>query len=412
MTQPYDKISPEMQERYRNQHPNNLVRILRSASEPDEDANRSPYERAADTLREWRQDGIIEQIDEPSLFAYYQRFETPGTGEVRTRKGFIGLSRLEDYANKVVFPHEQTLTGPKQDRLELLRHTQTHFGQIFLLYSDPLRRVDAVLDEVAQVPSEVAVRDEYEVEHMLWRIADSKSIETIQHEMADKKLVIADGHHRYETALAFRDEKRREIGLDDAGAFEWLMTTSVNMESPGMTVLPTHRVVRSLPSYDVERFLKQARQYFDVSEVDDAESLENRLKEGGARHPTVGVATEGREHLMLLELRDGLDMRAILPDVSSRQAGLDVVILHRLIFKKCMGISEEDVREGSYLQYVRGLDVAVREVRDGRAQVCFLLNPTRGEQVRDIAFAGEVLPQKSTDFFPKLLSGLTMYTME
>ena len=168
----------------------------------------------------------------------------------------------------------------------------------------------------------------------------------------------------------------------------------------------------SLPSYDVERFLKQARQYFDVSEVDDAESLENRLKEGGARHPTVGVATEGRERLMLLELRDGLDMRAILPDVSSRQAGLDVVILHRLIFKKCMGISEEDVREGSYLRYVRGLDVAVREVRDGRAQVCFLLNPTRGEQVRDIAFAGEVLPQKSTDFFPKLLSGLTMYTME
>ena len=193
--------------------------------------------------------------------------------------------------------------------------------------------------------------------------------------MADKKLVIADGHHRYETALAFRDEKRREIGLDDAGAFEWLMTTSVNMESPGMTVLPTHRVVRSLPSYDVERFLKQARQYFDVSEVDDAESLENRLKEGGARHPTVGVATEGRERLMLLELRDGLDMRAILPDVSSKQAGLDVVILHRLIFKKCMGISEEDVREGSYLRYVRGLDVAVREVRDGRAQVLLPAEP-------------------------------------
>ena len=412
VTQPYDKISPDMQARYRSRHPNNLVRILRSATEPDPDPSVSPYQRASETLQAWRREGIIEQVKEPSLFAYFQRYRASKRDAFRSRKGLICLAHLEDYDNRIVFPHERTLTGPKQDRLELLRHTRTHFGQVFLLYSDPSRVVDAVLDDVAVEPPEITVRDEYDVWHMLWRISDTEKIPSIQAAMADKQLVIADGHHRYETALAFRDEKRKEAGSDDAGAFEWLMTTVVNMESPGMTILPTHRVISNLPSYDPVRFIDRAREYFNVHEVGDVGQLSAGLEEWGARGPTIGVATEGGESLTLFELRDGLDLEAVLPDVSATQSQLDVVILHSLILGKCLDISDEDVRGERYLRYVREFESAVAEVQEHRAQICFLMNATRMEQVRDIALGGEVLPQKSTDFFPKLLSGLTMYSMD
>ena len=229
VTQPYDKISAAMQDEYYASHPNNLVRVLRGRSEPGDSESASVYTRAAEYLGQWRRDGIIAQANEPLLFAYFQRFKVPGSDEIRTRKGFIGLCRLEDYANKVVFPHEKTLTGPKQDRLELLRHTRTHFGQVFLMYSDPAQRVDALLDEVARDPAAVSVTDEHEVEHMVWPISAGGTIESIQREMSEKSLLIADGHHRYETALAFRDEMRRKSDSHDAGPCEWLMTTMVGL---------------------------------------------------------------------------------------------------------------------------------------------------------------------------------------
>ena len=412
VTQPYDQISPGIQQRYYDLHPNNLVRILRGRSEAGDDGNTSVYTRAGSYLARWRDSGIIGQVSEPSLFAYFQRFETPGTGEVRTRKGLIGLCRLEDYANEVVFPHERTLTGPKQDRLELLRHTRTHFGQVLLMYSDPPQRVDRMLDEASTHAAETIVCDEYDVEHSLWPISDPATIEAIQGAMAEQSLLIADGHHRYETALAFRDEMRRENGSADAGGYEWLMTTMVNMESPGVAILPTHRVVSNVTDYDLGGLIQRSGEYFDVSETADFRTLESDLDASGSESPTIGVFAKGSDALALLKLKPGLDLPAILPDVSERQAQLDVVILHRLILDKCMGISEDDVRAGKYLSYVRGLEAALDQVREQDAQAAFLLNATRMEQVRDVAFGGEVLPQKSTDFYPKVLSGLTMYCME
>jgi len=190
------------------------------------------------------------------------------------------------------------------------------------------------------------------------------------------------------------------------------MTTLVNMESPGMTILPTHRVVSNLDSYDRVRFVDRTRDYFNVREVGDVGQLAACLEERGADRPTIGMATHGGEGFTVLELRDDIDLKAVLPGVSVTQSQLDVVILHSLILGKCLNVSDEDVRGESYLRYVRGLDAAVAEVQEGRAQLCFLLNATRMEQVRDIAVGGEVLPQKSTDFFPKLLSGLAMYSMD
>ena len=412
VTQPYDQISPEMQDRYYASHPNNLIRILRGRTESGDGESESVYTRAADYLGQWQEDGVIEQVDAPSLFAYFQRFKIPGSDETRTRKGFIGLCRLEDYANKVVFPHERTFTGPKKDRLELLRHTRTHFGQVFVMYSDPAQRVDALLDQVAEGPADTVVTDEYGIEHMVWRISDSATVSAIQTEMEDRSILIADGHHRYETALAFRDEMRRQKGSEDAGPAEWLMTTMVNMESPGVAILPTHRVISDLESYDADGLFERANEYFDISEFEGLAEFESDLTSGPLDRSAIGVVGKGRAGYSVLRPKSGLDIPGILPDVTDRQAELDVVILHRLIIDKCLGISEDDVRGGKYLSYVRGVDKTVARVRDGDAQVAFLLNATRMEQVRDIAFGGHVMPQKSTDFYPKVLSGLTMYSMK
>jgi uncharacterized protein (DUF1015 family) len=389
VTQPYDKISSKMQERYYALHPNNIVRIICGASSPDDTPTNNVYTRAAAYLKQWREGGILLQLPEPAFFIYFQRFSVPGGGEVRVRKGFVGVGQLEDYAAKIVFPHERTLTGPKRDRLELLRHTKTQFEQIFMLYEDPERRIDSVLDEATRRPADIHIRDEYDVEHMMWTLLDREKVSFIQAQMAGKNLIIADGHHRYETALAYRDEMQGQKGSGR------IPMTFFNMHSPGLTILPTHRVLSNLPGFDPAALFERAREFFNLSK---------------GERVTIGVFTRGE--LVSLQLKPDLDLAKLMPDLSEKQRGLDVVVLHRLILERCMGVTEEAVKKESYITYVRERDEAVDAVRSGSAQVAFLLNPTRLEQMRDIAYEGNIMPQKSTDFYPKVLSGLTMYSME
>jgi uncharacterized protein (DUF1015 family) len=389
VTQPYDKISKETQERYYASHPNNIVRIVLGKSGPDDSSTNNVYTRAAGYLKEWRAAGILQQLPEPAFFVYFQRFIVPGTTDVRVRKGFVGLGQLEDYADKIVFPHERTLTGPKKDRLELLRHTRTQFEQIFMLYEDPARRIDAVMDEVAQGAPDIRIKDEYGVEHTMWTLSDPGKVSVMQAQMADRNLIIADGHHRYETALAYRDEMRGVQGSDR------IPMTFFNMNSPGLTILPTHRVLSNLPGFDAKTLFSRAAEYFDSSSRDSV---------------TIGVFVAGELHS--LQLKSSVDLASLMPDLSEKQRTLDVVVLHRLILEKCLGINEDAVKKESYISYVRERDAAINAVREGKAQVAFLLNPTRLDQMRDIAYEGNVMPQKSTDFYPKVLSGLTMYSMD
>src|SRR5262245_35223323 len=392
VTQPYDKISKEMQDRYYALHPNNIVRIVLGKSTPEDTPSNNVYTRAAGHLKEWLASGVLEQLPAPAFFVYYQRFTVPGTNEVRVRKGFVGAGQLEDYKNKVVFPHERTLTGPKKDRQELLRHTRTQFEQIFMLYEDPAQQIDSRLDEIARNKPDIQIDDEYGVQHTVWIVSDPQTVGFIQQQMADKKLIIADGHHRYETALGFREEMRAERGSDR------IPMTFFNMNGPGLTILPTHRVLSNLPGFELKNFLVKASEYFDV------------VDEGKGDGVTIGVFADGKE--TRLRLKPALDLASLMPDLSANQRQLDVVILHRLIIEKCLGISEEAVKKESYISYVRGRDEAVKMVQSGKAQVAFLLNPTRLDQMRDIAYEGNVMPQKSTDFYPKVLSGLTMYASE
>jgi uncharacterized protein (DUF1015 family) len=411
VTQPYDKISPVMQDRYYEANPHNLVRIILGKAEPGDDAERNRYSRAANALRKWQAEGILIQDPEPSIYLYTQTFTVPGdtAGTPHERRGFIAAGQLEEYERKIVFRHEQTLNKPKADRLNLLRATHAHFGQIFMLYSDPAAVIDTML--ATANPPTVEVTDEYAVIHRLWKISDPSMVARVQVAMADKKLIIADGHHRYETALNHRNEMGQKYGDSPNSPYERVMMTFVNMDSPGLVVLPTHRVVFGVEGFDEAVVMGKLEKYFEVQKLGEEGGLESalaKLREAGGK-TTALLALTGKASYLLQARPD--QESEFLSGQSEQQRKLDVVQLHKLVLEEALGMSEEDIREQKYLKYVREAADAVQEVRKG-ANVAFLMNPVRMSQVRDIAFGGEVLPQKSTDFFPKLLSGLTIYSLE
>ena len=410
VTQPYDKISREMQDRYYALDPHNIVRVILGRNFEGDTSENNVYTRAAASLREWRAAGVIEPMQSSSFIACFQRFTVPGTNQQRLRKGFIGLGRLEDYSNKVVFPHERTLAGPKKDRLQLVRHTKTHFEQIFMLYEEPEQRIDALLDAAAQGRPDIEVTDEYHVTHTLWILNDPAMTARIQTAMKDRKLIIADGHHRYETALAYRDEQRAQSGGASDAPYEWLPMTFFNIYSPALTVLPTHRIVRRLHEFNSASFFKQASEFFDVEPAPSApDAFAAALTEAGTNRLTIGVMTDGGSRCALLGLKP-IDLASVMSDLSPKQRTLDVVVLHRLLIENCLGVTEEAVKQESNISYVRALDAALDAVRNG-AQLAFLLNPVRLEQMRDVVYEGNVMPQKSTDFYPKVLSGLVLYSL-
>jgi uncharacterized protein (DUF1015 family) len=419
LTQPYDKITPEMQKRYAAASPYNLITVEKGPAHPDDTAPSDVYARAARAVDDWITAKILVQDPSPAFYAYFQEFEVPGTTQHHIRKGLIALSRLEDYSAGVVFRHEQTLSGPKADRLELLRRTRVHTGQLFMLYDDPAGRLDAILEGVSQAPPTMDMRDEFGVVHYIWRIDDERSITTIQSIMADKKLVIADGHHRYETALAYRDEQRAKHATPNPDAdYEKVMMTLVNSHSKGLTILPTHRIVAGLPKFNFAVLLKQLSEFFDIREIPLEGTAAKRSSIAREQLAFAGVsgraigAYGGGDTLTLLVLKQDADIAQGLPNASPSQRELDVVLLHDYILDKGLGISAEAVRQETNTRYERETAAAMSAVVEGRAQVSFLLNPVRVEQVMQMALADEVLPQKSTDFYPKMLSGVTIYRLE
>jgi len=411
VTQPYDKITPAMQEHYYAASPYNLVRIILGHREPDDTTGNNVYTRAAAYARQWRVEGILRQESQPSVYAYSQAFTAP-SGAKFERRGFIALGRVEDYSAKVVFRHEQTLAKPKADRLDLLRATRVHYEQLFLLYEDS-GEIDGLLTPGSVAAPLIDVADEYGVSHRVWQISDPAVIASVQDRMRDKKLVIADGHHRYETALNFRDECRAVAPASDAQApFEFVMMTFVNMNDPGLLVLPTHRVVHSLRSFSVDEFQHSSRNFFEVEEIDpalDAARATKILRERGRAGSALLAITANRAFVLHSPKPAGAKFFAGL---SIRQQSLDVVQLHKCLLEGVLKLSEESIRNQQNLAYLREASEALAQVRKGAADIAFLMNPCRVQQVRDVAFAGEVMPQKSTDFYPKLLSGLTAYALE
>jgi uncharacterized protein (DUF1015 family) len=419
VTQPYDKITPSMQQAYYDRSPYNLVRIILGKPELfDAEGHESVYTRAARDFKAWQQEGILAQEKSPAIFAYSQKFRLPGTEIVKERRGFIALGKLHDYADRVVFRHEQTLSKPKGDRLNLLKATHAHFGQIFMLYSDAAGSLEKILYDGAG-PAEAEVTDEYGVLHRLWKVSDPAVINLLTTAMADKKLIIADGHHRYETALNYSKEHAPAASAKTEFSTSQLpqpaypeaavMMTFVNMDSDGLVILPTHRVVHSLASFDPAAFKRAAEEFFTVEAL-PAEEASNYIDKLTAQQGTAFVAVT-RAGAFLLNAKPE-PVAAALAELPERQRQLDLSCLHSIVLDRLLGLDAEKVREQTNLRYLRDAGEAVELVRRCEADVAFLTNPVSMEQLKEVAFAGDVMPQKSTDFFPKLLSGLTIYALD
>jgi uncharacterized protein (DUF1015 family) len=436
VTQPYDKISPAMQARYYALSPHNLIRVILGKAEPKDNEQNSVYTRAAATLKAWREDGILREEAEPALYGYAQTYAVPGSEEVRERRGFIALGHLYDYDAKVVYRHEQTFPKHKSDRLALFKATRAYCEQIYMLYSDPTFAADRLIfgappSEPAARPADLEVTDEYGVEHRVWKLTDPALIQQVLAAMADKELIIADGHHRYETSVAYMHERAKALGMDDASektavaegdelpspAFPEaaMMMTFVNMDAPGITILPTHRVVFGLIGFNGREFAEKAAAYFDVRELPHTPNATfqgaGSLLEQLHKAPGVAFIAATRDGDFLLTPKPDA-VAPLLAGVSARQAALDVTQLHKVVLEKMLGLSEETIRAGAHVRYLREAEEALKQVGSGNADVAFLIKPVTLEQMKDISLNMEVMPQKSTDFYPKLLSGLAMYTLD
>ena len=408
VTQPYDKITPAMQQKYYAASPYNLVRIILGRRESGDNTLENVYTRAAEYSRKWRAEGVLRQDSTPCIYVYSQTFTAP-SGSSFERRGFIALGRVEDYSAKVVFRHEQTLSKPKADRLELLRATRVHYEQLFLLYEDS-GEIDSLL-RTSQSPV-IDVADEYGVANRVWQIADQSVVASVQKAMRNKRLVIADGHHRYETALNYRNECRASGKANPDAPHEFVMMTFVNMNDPGLLVLPTHRVVHSLESFSAAEFQTSSQEFFEVEVIDpaiDAPQATSLLRERGRAGTALVAVAPGQAWLLHSPKPSGAKF---LGGLSAGQRALDVVQLHKCLLEGVLKLSEESIRNQQNLSYLRDAAEAIAQVRRGEANLAFLMNPCPVQKVRDIAFAGEVMPQKSTDFYPKLLSGLTAYALD
>ena len=410
LTQPYDKITPAMQGAYYQRSPHNLVRFELGKQEAADTASANVYTRAAEFLRQQQRAGILRREAAAAFYAYVQKFAHPlHPGKTISRTGLIVLGRIYDYEAKVVFRHERTLAKPRADRVNLLRASRTHSGQLFMLYEDPANQVEnLVCGAIAGRPSDESVVDEHGVENLLWRMDDPSLIQQLTGAMADKRLIIADGHHRYETAQEYRDACRAHSTNRDA-PHEFVMMTLVNMASPGLVVLPTHRVVRGVEGFDPHKLRRGLEEFCLVkTTTSGGDALLAELAQMGWEHTAFAVIS--REGSLLAQAKpEKIDL--LLKDFSPRERRLDVVVLHEAILRGILNISAEAVREQRNVRYFRSAAEAVQETANG-ADATFLLNPVSVSSMRDLCYAGRVMPQKSTDFYPKLLSGLTLDNLD
>jgi uncharacterized protein (DUF1015 family) len=391
---PYDVVSETERARLAAKSPHNFVRL--DLPEGDGDAK---YSNAARELSRWLEEGVLRRDERRALYRYHQRFAVDG--KEFTRKGFVARVRLRNYDERVVMPHERTLSGPRLDRLKLSRATRAHLSQVFSLYADPSRRVEAEFGAVEAKAPDLEGRTDDGTVHRLWRLTDPAAQRRIAAALSDARLYIADGHHRYETMLAIRDELRPQA-RSPLSAVEYGLMFLTSMEDPGLVVLPTHRVVHGLRGFDLEAFAQRLRKRFEVEELrGPADELRSRLTAAGHKSPSFVLASSGR--FFLASLRKG-EESAISGAEPLRK--VDIAVLHTLVLEELLGIDRAAQERQTNLRYVKDFAGALEEAKRPDVQAVFLLNPTAVAQLKAVVDAGEIMPQKSTYFFPKLASGL------
>ena len=410
ISQPYDRVRYGLQDVYYGLSDFNVVRIIKNKEQDGDGPTNNVYTRASDNFQRWLRDDVLRRDEAPALYVYHQTFQTPD-GETRVRKAFIAAIELSGFDEGIVLPHERTHAGPKVDRLNLLRATQVNFGLIFMVYPDPQNRINAILDEaIADVDPDVDVQEYFEkdVQQRLWVVTDPDVVAAVQSEMAPKhNLIIADGHHRYETALNYRNEQREAHPEVPANAaFNFCMVALVSTDDPGLTILPTHREIHGYDKYTPEEILERAAAHFDVREFSDWETCYSALLGRDDQH-AFGFYSGGSFYLLVL--KDPGELDSLIPeDRAASWKSLDVTILHRVLLEQVAGITDEMMDLEEMIRYHRDASLPIQSVAAGELSFAFFLNPTRMQQVKECTEQGEKMPQKSTDFYPKAISGLVM----
>jgi len=397
--QPYDQISNKMERQYKNRSPYNFVRLVLTKYAEGHDRQRE-YREARRHIENWLRDEIFSQDEREAIYPYWQEFSVDNKQYLR--KGFVCLVRLEELGKGNILPHEKTLSKPKADRLNLLRITKKDFEPVFLLYTDAQHTVDGLIKKHCQDKPLIDVQDEKNVTHKMWCINESPVMNKIVQHLKDSIFVIADGHHRYETAFNYCNELQ---GIDNDHPANFKMICLVNIEDPGLVILPTHRLIKELSDFNLSSFLERTERYFEITKTDKEhiiEELEN------AQSKAFGFYSPQTAYILKLKSND--TMKDFLPDRSEDYRNLDVAILHTLLIEDVLGIKPENIED--HVRYERGAKLTMKRTDSGAFQFCFLMNPTMSEQVKKVAQNKERMPQKSTDFYPKLISGLVFYDVE
>lgn len=400
---PYDIISDQQREEYIKTNPHNIIRLELPKGD-------DKYNKAAEILNDWLEKGILVKEDKPAIYIYEEEFTA--YGERKAIKGIICRVKLEEFSKGIILPHEFTLSKAKEDRLSLMKATNCNFSQIYSLYMDGGKNTLGKIDSLSKSEPDIQLQDNDNVTHRMWIIKDEKAIADICSDFADRKLYIADGHHRYETALNYRNYLREQGLAKEGDACDYQMMMLVDMEHPGLVVFPTHRLVRNLDSFNAERVIDGCKEYFDVTEHSDINTIESTLMELYNQGKKAYAFYCGGSSYKLLVLKDTNIIKKLLPNASTATQQLDVTILHTLILEKIFGIDAENMAKQINLTYTKIFDEAISSVQQGNSQCAFILNPTRVSEIREVASNGEKMPQKSTYFYPKMITGLVMNQLE
>jgi uncharacterized protein (DUF1015 family) len=406
VSQPHDRVRHGLKDKYYDMSPYNIARIIKGKEYTDDGEQNNVYTRALSDYQSWLRDGILMREDAPALYVLRQTFTLPG-GRTRTRQALIAALELAHFDEGTVLPHERTMAKSMTGRIKLLHTTAANFGCVFMLY--PGGGINDLLDlAIAKQPAlEMRELFENEVHQQFWVITDPDVIAAVAEEMAPRRhLIIADGHHRYETALKYQEEMQAQFADTPANAaFNYRLVALVSMDDPGLVILPTHRLVRTHSAMKSTEILEKAKEYFEVTPVADQQALEEALIIGQGPHPNPFFGFHDGTSAVLT-LRDPDIMAHLLPDRTPDWRMLDVAVLHELFIERVLGITKEDISSNGHIEFLRDPKMGYDAVARGEADYFLVMNPTRIDQVRACTAAGERMPQKSTDFYPKMISGL------
>lgn len=411
---PYDVISPGEQQAFHERNPYNFIRLELGLAKPEDSGEDNPHIRAAALLGQWQHRGILVRNPQPSVYYYELDYKT-GPDRIKTRKGFICAMRLEEFSSGRVRPHEKTFQAVKDERLDLMFACNANLSPVFALYPDSDERVLDTLASGRRGAPEISFTDSADMTHRVWPVTDRVILDQARKIMADKPIFIADGHHRYETALNYRAAMRERHGSGNTHAsFEFIMVYLADMNESGLTILPTHRLLKNLGDWDRERLIEKAKSFFDVERFEPENGGELRWKDaieaGGLRKDTtIGFYCKGAACIYVLTAkRDAVSSLLARKGTPVEMRTLDVVVLDQVVLQDLLGLSEQFLASERNISFMCDFAEALEAVKSCGFDAGFFINHTRIEQVREVATAGLIMPHKATYFYPKVISGLVL----